>query len=261
MKKLLYLIPIFLLAGAEAAQVKYVQIGTGALQPGTTAGFNVSSGTVQELNVVNMTSTGTVSGTITNNSSTTFTAIERFKNQIHVSTGMATSAVFSVSQSSITVGASGAPAIVFGTQTNDDPPTGAYGQYGSSFTASTGASVITSGAYFDVISTQTFQPGDYDLYGEVMFAANGASFSSTSAELCINFTPGNTTSGCTDGDNYFYMAAAFPTSFNHSPSLFVYRRLQVAAGTTQNVYLKGYLAAFTVAQPKVRGGLRWRRVR
>jgi len=56
-----------------------VTVKDGTLQPGTTAGFNVSSGTVQEFSTVNMKSTGTwtltgviINGTKTEKSTTTF---------------------------------------------------------------------------------------------------------------------------------------------------------------------------------------------
>lgn len=59
MKKMIpFLLLLGLLSPVYAAKIS-VTIGTGALQPGTTAGFNVASGTVQNLSNVNQKSSGT----------------------------------------------------------------------------------------------------------------------------------------------------------------------------------------------------------
>lgn len=61
MKKLSLFIAAFLSFGLAQAASIAVTISNGSLQRGTTAGFNVSSGTVQVLNNVNQTSSGTYS--------------------------------------------------------------------------------------------------------------------------------------------------------------------------------------------------------
>lgn len=76
MKKLLFFLSLFPASLYAGQQVKYVQISTGALQAGTTAGFNVSSGTVLSFNANTITGTGTngtaaIKGTITNDEAAT----------------------------------------------------------------------------------------------------------------------------------------------------------------------------------------------
>lgn len=68
MKKILFIL-FFLPSLAGAVQYKYVQIpqtGTGTLQPSTTAGFFVSSGTVSTLYTSTLTLFNGITGTITN---------------------------------------------------------------------------------------------------------------------------------------------------------------------------------------------------
>lgn len=232
----------------------------------SSATYNVLVST--SLVVDDLVSTGTwtlngsiINGTKLDNSTTTVTGRTTYRNIVYVSTGMSTPATFSVNQSSVVVGASGSPATVFGTQTNDNAPVGTYGEFASSYTATAGYNVTTSGVYFDIITTTTFQAGDYDLEADVIYSGNGATFTSTAMELCLGTSPGNSSAGCSDGQNYVYNAALAPNTFSHAPLTIPRWRLTVAAGATQNIYLKGYIQVFTVGNPKVRGGFTWRRVR
>jgi len=131
--------------------------------------------------------------------------------------------------------------------TNTIPP------YISSATATSGGIVPTSAVYFDVISTFTLTPGNWDIWGTFMVSQNGATFTSTDIETCIGTSPGNSAAGCSDGQNYLYTSGVVPTTFTHFSMSPVHSHVSITADT--KYYLKGYVSVFTVGNPKFRGSI------
>jgi hypothetical protein len=143
-----------------------------------------------------------------------------------------------------------------GTTLADDASAGYIGEYIESIVAN--QSVGTSGDYYDITSI-SLTPGDWDVSGLAKWIPNGASFATTSFELGISSTSGNSATGLVDGSNWLSNSDVVPISFSKfSMSIPVYR---ISIASTTTFYLKGVTASYSVATPQVSARLSARRVR
>lgn len=131
---------------------------------------------------------------------------------------------------------------------------GVVGEYIESVIGSTSAG--TSGQYTDSTSID-LTPGDWEVNAMLHFYRNSATFTSMEIELGISVNAGNTASGLVSGSNYQFSDFG-TTQNNHDLNVNGYR-MSLASNTT--VYLKTYVAAYTVGTPKLTGRLSARRVR
>lgn len=242
MKKLFLTIGLILGATqAHALTGPFVQITTNTLQPNTTNGFNVSSGTVRDFNPYNLKSTGTwtLARTTFNfiNAVTSGTVID-----ISTTTGTGT---LSLSSGSFTSFFSAK-----GVTNGSDAGVGVVGEYISSTTANGGSnqSFPTSGGIFATVSTLTFtSAGDWDVSGCVNTTANGATVNTV--QVAISTFTGNTTTDQQVGYNQMQtlgpvngVTGAYvcipPTRFNVLSAI--------------NIYLK-VAGTFSIATPQVSG--------
>lgn len=143
-----------------------------------------------------------------------------------------------------------------GTATNDSAATGYVGEIVTS-NVTTYQNVAASATVFDITSI-SLTAGDWDVSGNCIYQASGATFTSTDLTIALSTTSG-ASFGTIDVSNTIELNAVVPTSFNliYIPSQVV--RFSLAATTT--VYLKGYVAVFTAGTPRYQGALRARRVR
>lgn len=185
MKKIMFFILLLGLFKPLFAAKIAVTIGTGALQPGTTAGFNVSSGTIQNLSNVNQKSSGTytvtggtfaftnavTTGTMVNHSTATYYGKNDFRGAFTISTGPTQGSIFWIGSSSIPIGTPGLPAALYGTNTNDNAGVGTYGETISSVALA--INFPTSGSYGDLASI-SLTPGNWMVSGTIQASTNSA---------------------------------------------------------------------------------------
>jgi len=139
-----------------------------------------------------------------------------------------------------TINTSGSVAIR-GTTTNDDAAAGFVGETQTSTVAS-GTSIPNSTGQYGDLTSVSLTAGDWLLFGNVEYVANGATV--TSLEVGISTTSGNSGSGMTYGNNEFSLP--LPSGSLRSSGWVPGYRLKLSATTT--VYLKVY-AAYSVATP------------
>lgn len=123
----------------------------------------------------------------------------------------------------------------------------------SVFSADPGTNVncTTSNQYKDFASL-LLPAGTWDLFGQLVFALNGAT--QTACEAGISSTSGNSGTGLTYGTTLTPVLP--PNSNTYSPALIVPFRIGIASATTY--YLKG-AATYSAGTPVVRAGQLWAR--
>lgn len=286
MKKLLLSLGVLLSASLSYGAAVAVTVSTGSLQAGTSRGFNVSSGTLSILNFATARTTGTFNvqgatigynssvatgswvdrSTVTfvdatengrrlDNSTTTYTGRNAFKNVVTVSTSGTTGSTFNVGQTSVTIGASGSPGAIFGTNTNDSAGTGFVGQFVS--TTSTGLSAAATTAQWGDLLSFTVPAGDWIMAAGIMWEGTGATWTRVSVGVSEN--SGNTAGGLTPGvtwmDNAFASSATTPTEQALTPPL-----MRFSFATPTILYLK-YRSSYSAGGPLARGGIVGWRIR
>lgn len=202
-----------------------VTVGDGTLQPGTTAGFNVSSGTVANLNTPVIKSTGT--WTLTGSTITYSNAVingTRIENSTFTMKGEVIARTDGVT-----------------------PSAGQWGETISS-TVLVSTNYGSTGVFGDLASIQ-LSTGNWLLFGGIQTFNNGSSISNLT--IGITSTPGNSSTGFIYGENWFDYLPSTSTSSNGNSVAGYY--VGLSANTTY--YLK-YEADYTVATPKARGRLR-----
>lgn len=266
MKKLvIFLAAIFLnsLSHAVGPMLTTVILSTGATQRG---GMHTSTGTIDSLIVstLSLTSPGlitassitatnvsfssvttnfitfsSVTGVNTNNSTTTYTGSNFFRNGIVVSTPGSAN-MFQVGTSSVSFDINGSSRVVInqtgvqivGTNTNDNGCPSCYGAYVSSISAN---SVVggTTGQFKNFISISV-SSGDWDVTGTLNVSTNGAIISVYGIALSI--FPDNTTTDSVDGDNTFNTSVA-----NNTMTIFwlTAPNYRLSTSVPVTVFLKG----------------------
>lgn len=155
---------------------------------------------------------------------------------------------------------------ILGTTTNDDAPAGRYGRYLENKKA--GQSVGTGAQYWNA-ATLTLDAGDWDVEGMIVYDRNGATWLTSYAEVAINTVTDDSASGTTTGQNkaffsspaqhdYVSLTLASVRVQSNGTDLFI---LGSTLSSTQVIYLKGYVSAYSVATPKYSAILRAREVR
>lgn len=225
MKQLLFILTLFAGSVVSAAPVKYVQISTGptvSLQPGTTMGFFVSSGTAVDLNAIRLRApfltiigTSTFSGNAIFNGTNSFNGGNAFNSWVNFNSSM-TFAGSTVAYSPL--------GIITGTKTDQSTTTttgnwnirgssnairgttsgnpAGPGDYGESLSANFGATnVPTSGQWGNTTSSITLQPGDYLISAAFDIVNNGANILSCNSG--IGTAPGNDGTGIENGNTAF----------------------------------------------------------
>lgn len=219
-----------------------------------------------------------IGGTLTNNSTTTYTGGQNFRNGVNVSTtptndgtvfgvfgtsivvnnlvsvstAPGKSAAFQINASSI---ATNAPTYLFGTSTNDNAPTGYFGEYVSSTTAGVTHNFPTSGNYGDWASI-TLTPGDWDL--TICWTVNAGGATVTEVTTGISVTTGNSSTGLTDGVNRFSADKGPVSGSTNENGCIANYRQSISASTT--FYAK-YESTYSVSTPKIGGRFTARRMR
>lgn len=225
-----YFFSLFFLAGASfAAPVKYVQISTMTtqiLQPGTTAGFWTSSGTVNTFRASNL----IVYSSATILSTNTFSGGNSFSSWTTLS---GTSTIKGVSD-------------------GNNAAAGFIGEYISSATTNP-TNFPTSGQYGD-LDLIPLTAGDWDVGWNIKQSANGASI--TDCQYGVGTSAGNSAAGMTLGDNSQSVGGATAV-FDFSTSVAGIRQSLSGSAT---IYLK-YFCDYTVATPKATGRISARRAR
>lgn len=214
MKKFLTTVLFLFLTSQAKAVVKVpVTISDGSLQSGTTAGFNVSSGTAKDFFTANFTSTGTLTfsgstftytnavenGTVLNKATNTYSGRNSYDNLVDISTGATQSPVFSVNQSSGVCGTSGYPCYNFGVINGAAPPVGTIGESTEAYVTTS----LTTGG-FTTMSPMTLNPG---LWNISITCTSAAVASATEAQVGWATTT-NTNTGHLLGKN----AMQYPVS-------------------------------------------------
>lgn len=141
---------------------------------------------------------------------------------------------------------------LLGTTTNDTANVGWVGEPLRTSVTS-GVSSSGTGQFFDICSS-TLTAGDWDITGQVITTANGATVTVTL--MAITTVAGNSTSGQIDGDNRLPMAV--PTALNDSSGTIAAYRVSISATT---IYYLKVREDFSVATPKAYGRISARRVR
>jgi len=137
---------------------------------------------------------------------------------------------------------------VVGTTTNDNAPTGYYGEYVSSTMASVDVSVSGGSGGWQDYGTITLTAGDWDLTGQFVWRANGATV--TDVEIGISNTSGATFSDQVYGTNTYNNLKSFGATETNWMTLSNYR---VSLNSTVTYYLK-FQATYAAATPVIRGG-------
>jgi hypothetical protein len=222
MKKLLLAASFITIFGSlsHAAKIS-VTVGNGSLQPGTTAGMNISSGTIQEFRNVNQISTGTytilggtlswingvstgtrfdrstttfqgavMNGSITDNSTKTLTGTNSFQNITSVSTSPVNGTMIYVGVSSVSIK---------GSVTGTEAPSGYVGEFISSSVVN--SSTFPATTNYAQAAVLNLTPGDWDVGANIYIVSGGATWSNV--EFLITSTAGNNTTGGIVGSNYF----------------------------------------------------------
>lgn len=139
-----------------------------------------------------------------------------------------------------------------GTSTNDDAEVGEIGEYIEGL-QTTLTNFPASGTLGDLASVY-LTAGDWDVTAMLDAQPNGAT--TTTMDIGISVTSGNSATGLTSGVNRFF--ALGPTSATGQPLYVPAYRMSLASATT--AYLK-YEASYSVATPQARGRISARRVR
>ena len=220
--------------------MRYVQISTGSLQPGTTAGIWISSGTINDfkatqstitfLTATNLTITNP-SGLASLTSTNTFTQGQLFNAWIAVA-GTST-------LTGVTDGSSAAA--------------GKVGEYVSSVTANN-HTFPASGQYGDLVSI-AFTAGDWLLALSFQANANGGTITDVGAG--ISSTAGNNSTGLTTGDNF--ANSVVPPVVTYDVFIAI-AQVHVAINATTTYYLKIFHEG-SVAIPRAKGRLSGVRIR
>ncbi len=158
---------------------------------------------------------------------------------------------------------------IVGTVTNDDAASTYVGEYKETKTAQT--NVGATGNYFDAGST-TLTAGDWDCYGIILYIRNSATFSAVFIAAGISGTTGNSTTGLAEPMTLAYQdLGAANLTFNAFTINTAIVRVQsngtnlfingTTTSSSQVVYLKGSISAYSVATPQYRSIIRCRRVR
>ncbi len=250
MKKIkwLFLLAALLTPGVKASAfvpIRYVQISTGTLQPGTTAGFFVSSGTANSLTTTDLKIGSSIgyngavsSGTFTDKSTSTWNGVYTFNGTAAYNaslTGNGTNAFK-------------------GATTSGDGTVGYWGEVlASTVTFANRINAAGSNTQTDLTSL-TLTTGDWDVEFCISLTANGATV--TTAQVGSSPNSGTSGSGLTFGDNAF--VATLPTGAagtNDSTTSF-HRRINLTSTVT--FYLK-FIMIYTVATPQAYGYIHARR--
>lgn len=226
MKQLLFILTLFAGSVVSAAPVKYVQISTGptvSLQPGTTMGFFVSSGTAVDLNAIRLRApfltiigTSTFSGNAIFNGTNSFNGGNAFNSWVNFNSSM-TFAGSTVAYSPL--------GIITGTKTDQSTTTttgnwylggssnairgttsgnaAGPGNYGETLSSIFGASnVPTSSQWGNNASGFVYlQPGDYIISAAFDVVNNSANILSCNSG--IGTADGNDSTGIVNGDTAF----------------------------------------------------------
>ncbi len=255
------------LAALTSAHILVGSAGNVATDVAVTGDITIDNAGVTAIGTGKVTSTMILDGTILNADINASAAIDGSK--IVSATGSTAGVINGTTQSMAGVKTFSTQVIGHGTGTNDDAAAGYIGEYIEAKNATPG-NVGTSAQRFDIGSI-TLSAGDWDVYGHVLYTRNGATFSSTDLELGISGTTGNSSTGLSDGVTNLYQSAVVPTTFSgYSMSIGPIRMQSDGTnlylnGTTisssQVVYLKGYVSAYSVATPQKTYLIRARRVR
>lgn len=143
-------------------------------------------------------------------------------------------------------------AIITGTTTNDDAPSGKYGETISTVTTSSSA-FASSGTWGDLVS-RSYTAGDWLCSGVIYSADNGATV--TSINLGISQTSGNSVTGLTKGDNW--VTGTLPTATTDGSASIPNFRVSLSGAAT--LYLK-YMSTYSAGPPNAAGRLRCVRIR
>lgn len=141
---------------------------------------------------------------------------------------------------------------ILGSSTNDNASAGNYGEYVVSAVSSFSNTAATT--VFGNITTISLTAGDWDVVGQTVFNANGATVTDGYA-TAVSINSGNTTTDHVKGTNVLY---GTPGANNNMASTSVVYRISLSGTTT--VYLKA-MSAFSAGQPQVLGTIRARRIR
>ncbi len=147
-------------------------------------------------------------------------------------------------------GSSGAS--ILGTNTNDNAPSGYYGELASTGSFASALAAPASTNWGDLVST-TVAAGDWDFSANMQLNASGSA--NVAYEIAISSVSGNSATNIQLGDNAFLVNLA--TATTGSACIPSYRMTFTAATT---VYLKQN-ATYASGTPSVKGRLRARRVR
>lgn len=158
---------------------------------------------------------------------------------------------------------------ITGTVSIDDASVGYVGQYMENKTA-TGTSTGTTGQWFNA-ATLTLTSGDWDVWGEVSYSRNAATFTSVECDAGISTVTGNSASGLIEAATLTFFAPGGLTTYGTIATQSPVVRVQsdgtnlkingATLTTTQVVFLKGNPGAFSAGTPQYGAILRARRIR
>jgi hypothetical protein len=191
-----------------------------------------------------------------------------------------TNVVFSTSPTLVTptLGAATATSLTFspttggivGTTTNDNAGSGKVGEYLEQ-KQNTTSNVGSTGSYFDLTTKITLTAGDWDVSGSVEYFQNGGTFSSTDLLLGIGSVANNNSTSLLDGLTANHWVSAIPTTFDRMGMFIGPIRVQsdgtnlymqgATISASQDLFLKGRVAAYTVTVPVYQAWFHARRVR
>jgi hypothetical protein len=141
---------------------------------------------------------------------------------------------------------------IHGTNTNDSPSAGYVGE---SFYSAVQSQSASTGAYSNITSI-TLSGGDWDVTGQVVFRANGATFTTSTFGAAVSAFSGNTTTDHVDGDNQLN-DTVFSTELQANSTIAAWR---ASLATSTTIYLKG-MATFSSGTVLFDGRISARRIR